>query len=166
MNKGKIACIMVNYNGFADTVEAIKSLEKSTYSADIIVIDNASENEEGTKLRNMFCNIKVIQNTINCGFAGANNIGMEYALNNEYDYILLLNNDTIVSEDMIAELMNYVDDKSVVVPTMYYYSDPQKIWFAGGKINRFTGRSKHIVNQNMAKKINFATGCCKKNRYF
>lgn len=156
----KIVCIIVNYNGINDTVEAIRSLENSSCPIDIIVIDNASKNEEGTKLKNMFSDINVIINTTNVGFAGANNIGMKYALDNGYSYILLLNNDTVIAKDMIEELMDYADEKTVVVPTMYYYSDPQTIWYAGGKFNRFTGSSKHIISKNISGNINFATGCC------
>lgn len=157
----KIACIMVNYNGIDDTVEAIRSLENSSCPADIIVIDNASKNEEGTKLKNMFSNIKVIISTTNTGFVVANNLGIKYALESGYDYILLLNNDTIVEKNMIEELMRYADEKTVTVPTMYYYSDPQTIWFAGGKINRFTGSARHILNESKDNnQINFATGCC------
>jgi len=102
----KTAVIMLNWNGFNDTVECLDSLKKQTYdNFKIVLVDNGSENEEGRKLKEMFPEVHLIGNEVNRGFAGGNNDGMNWALDEGYDYIINLNNDCIVHENWISRLM-------------------------------------------------------------
>ena len=97
----KIVSVIINFNGLKDTCECIDSLLKSTIIPDIIVVDNASVNNEGEIIRQRYPSVQVIISEINLGFTGGNNIGIRYALKNHADFILLLNNDTIVDRLMI-----------------------------------------------------------------
>jgi len=86
----------------------------------------------------------LIKNEKNYGFAEGNNIGMRYALKAlNPDYILLLNNDTVVDKGFLDELVKVAesDEKiGIVGPKIYYYSEPTRIQHAGGIINMWTGR--------------------------
>ncbi|MBP3255299.1 MAG: glycosyltransferase family 2 protein [Clostridia bacterium] len=161
----RIAILIINYNGYKDTCECIESIPKND-SNEIVVIDNASKEKEGEKIKERFPNIHLIQSNKNIGFAGANNLGIKYAINNKFDYVLLLNNDTIIEKDMIDELIKGEENDIITVPKMCYYSNPSVIWYAGGYIDRFKGDAKHLgLNEiekkhNKIKYCNFATGCC------
>lgn len=158
--------ILVNYNGIKDTLACIDSiLATQLKESSIIVIDNASEKDETIEVRNRFPGVITIRSEINGGFAAGNNIGIQYALEHEADYILLLNNDTVIANDMISLLLRGCDDKTVTVPKMLYYFDPNKIWYGGGEINRWTGNAVHsLLNQKdlpqSGRFCTFATGCC------
>lgn len=107
----------------------------------------------------------LIQAGYNGGFAFGNNAAIKYALaKNDFDYILLLNNDTVVDKNFLNNLIESTKDKSTGVTgcKINYYDDPCKIWFNGGILNEWTGRAKHI-SKNINKKntyCNFITGAC------
>ena len=92
---------------------------------------------------------------------------MQYRKKNGAEYILLLNNDTMIDDNMITYLIEKCDDHSVCVPKMYYFYDKELIWYAGGKISKSKGLAIHIGigkkdNSKYDKEIDvdFATGCC------
>lgn len=105
----KVAVIILNWNGFDDTVECLESLKKQTYrDFKIVLVDNASVNEEGRRLKEMFPEVYLIENTLNRGFSGGNNDGMNWAIEEGHDYIVNLNNDCIVEESWLSELVKGV----------------------------------------------------------
>ncbi len=81
----------------------------------------------------------LIKNDKNVGFAEGNNIGIKYALNNLYpDYLLLLNNDTVVDKRFLVEMLKVSESDNkigIVGPKIYFYNEPNRIWFAMGKIS-------------------------------
>lgn len=161
-----IATILVNYNGIDDTIATIESLKKSTVKTDVIVVDNASKNEEGKKIENLFSDITVITNSRNVGFAAANNIGIKKAISMNCDYVLVLNNDVEIAPSMIEKLLDYGKRGYVVAPLMFYHSNKNIIWFGGGRINKHTGASEHLnMNKHdygelIPMECSFLTGCC------
>lgn len=162
------AVILLNYNGLTDSLECIKSIlnAKNANDIEIIVVDNASTKDEGKIIKEKYPDITVINNNINNGFSAGNNLGIQYALRTGFSYITLLNNDTIVSEDMFLELEKLCSNNSVAVPKMYYYDKPNFIWYGGGDINRKTGNAIHWHMgcednyEEKTQKCTFATGCC------
>ncbi|MBR3152416.1 MAG: glycosyltransferase family 2 protein [Clostridia bacterium] len=164
--KANVAIIMVNYNGEELCKECIESINNGSIVPDIILVDNASINFNYKNFLK-YKNVTILRNSENIGFTGGNNIGINFALKNNYEYIILLNNDTIIDKNMIEELMSNSNYNTITTPKMYYYSEPKKIWFAGGKINFFKANAKHIGKDRFdskkfdkKKKIDFATGCC------
>lgn len=158
----RIAAIIVNYNGLSDTIECVKSLTSSDNQIYPIIIDNGSSNFESEKLKKVFPNIKIIETGNNLGFAGANNIGIEYAISNDFTHVLLINNDTVVEKNAIPRMLANCDENCVVTCIIKYYSDRSVFWYAGGNISKFTGNSKHYTNPKKVHKkyCNFASGCC------
>lgn len=165
--QSKIATILVNYNGLSDTIECIKSIQKSKFACHIIIVDNASEGSDVKILCSDYPNITVIACSTNGGFSYGNNIGIKWAIEHNFDFVLLLNNDTVVDEDMILRLLEYADDTTITVPSMFYHSKPDMLCYGGGFVNKITGSAKHkrineIVEVDFMKPENctFATGCC------
>lgn len=165
-----IYIILVNYNGYKDTIECVYSLKKINYSNyKIIIVDNASSDNSVEILKKKLNNCKIIESKKNLGFAGGNNLGIKYALDNQADYVLLLNNDTLVEYDFLDNLVKCAkSDKNIgiVGGKIYYYYNPRLIWYAGGKLNSYTGRTKHIgVDEidngqyDVIAKTQYVTGC-------
>ena len=118
MINSKVAVIIVNWKKYDITSSCIESILNSTNSNfKIILVDNESDNKKvkNIKYRN---EIEIIQNIKNEGFSKANNIGIDYALKNNYDYTILINNDTIVEKNLIEVLLKTAQAKnfSVVQP--------------------------------------------------
>ena len=166
MINSKVAVIVVNWKKYDITSSCIESILNSTNSNfKIILVDNESDNKKvkNFKYRN---EIKIIQNKKNEGFSKANNIGIDYALKNNYDYTILINNDTIVEKNLIEVLLKTAQAKnfSVVQPLILKYSG-KEIWNAGGRINYFFGN--FITRKKVGNSLNsshelteWLTGCC------
>lgn len=169
----KVSIIILNWNGLEDTIECLESLKKGTYhNYEVIVVDNASLGSDVQVLTERYGDyIRIIQNDKNYGFAEGNNVGIRYAQANfNPDYFLLLNNDTVVHPDSISELVRVSlgnERIGMVGPKIYYFDKPSRIWFAGGHINYWTGRPRHIgIGQEDRGQfenvvdVDFITGCC------
>ena len=135
-------------------------------------IEYTKEESEKTELN--FRDITLIKNDKNYGFAEGNNIGIRYGLNDlDLDYILLLNNDTVVDHNFLGELIKISESNphiGFVSPKIYYYDFNNKqnvINFAGGSINMFKGQSQSIgVNEvdngqyDQIKTVEYGEGSC------
>lgn len=131
----KVAIIILNWNGVKDTLECIESVFKLNYSNfEIIVVDNGSTDSSVRMIRDIFPNVKLIENKENLGYTGGNNIGMHYAIEHESQYVWLLNNDTIVASDSLSEMIRVAGQFpgcGLLSPVIYYYDEPEKIQFCG-----------------------------------
>ena len=166
MINSKVAVIIVNWKKYDITSSCIESILNSTNSNfKIILVDNESDNKKvkNFKYKN---EIEIIQNKKNEGFSKANNIGIDYALKNNYDYTILINNDTIVEKNLIEVLLKTAQAKnfSVVQPLILKYNG-KEIWNAGGRINYFFGN--FITRKKVGNSLNsshelteWLTGCC------
>jgi GT2 family glycosyltransferase len=146
MSFPKVSVITVNWNNFNDSAECLESLRKATYpNFDVIVVDNGSVGDDVSLLKQGFGDsIKLILNDRNSGFAGGCNIGIKDALARGADYVVLLNNDTVVAPDFLESLVRVAQsDNSVGIAggKVLCYELPELIWFAGGIINYRTGRT-------------------------
>lgn len=165
MQNPKVSIIILNWNGWQDTVDCLNSLKNVSYpNYEIIVVDNASSGKDIQLLKNQFGNsIRIIVNEKNIGFAKGNNIGIKQVLEEkESKYILLLNNDTLVEKDFLQELVNVAESKNgkaaILGPKMYYWDYKGKknvIWFGGGEINWKKYPGYHHRNEKVEDKDNF-----------
>lgn len=157
MSNPKVSIIILNWNGWQDTLECLDSLLEITYqNYEVIVVDNGSTNESLAKLKVKNEKLKVdgksfeiIENRENLGFAGGNNVGIKYALENGADYVLLLNNDTLVSETFLSELVAQAEKNKIFGlfgPKIYFWprTTPERIWFIGGRINWLKTKGWHV----------------------
>lgn len=136
MNK-KVFIIVLHYKNWNDTNECLESLKKLDYdNFEIIVIDNDKENR---------------------GFAGGNNIGIKQALKKGADYILLLNNDTVVEKDFLKKLVEAGERNErvgILGPVIEEYKS-DRVHFAGGRVNWLSTQGRHVIG-----KTDYITGCC------
>jgi GT2 family glycosyltransferase len=143
----KIAAVLVNYNGSADTVECLHSLKQQTnVNCDFIVVDNASPNDTPERITQAHPDAHMLNMERNLGFSGGNNVGIRYALARGYNYIFLVNNDTIVEQDCLSHLVDCaVSDKNagIVAPAMYHYPLQGSPWFTGSRISMTKGTVEH-----------------------
>ena len=129
----KVSIITINYNGLKDTVEMIESLAiHETYLHEIIIIDNASTDPlEHKLLQSKFPDIQVIRSEKNLGFAGGNNLGISQA---KGEYLLFLNNDTIITCPILENLVNALDSDpqiGAVSPKITCWPEKQRLQYAG-----------------------------------
>jgi len=140
--------IILNWNGWKDTIECVDSCLQLRYPAfRILVVDNASSDGSETILRTQFPHIKLIQTGANLGYAGGNNVGISHALANGADYLWLLNNDTKVDPGALDEMVRVaIDDATVgmVGPKILLHSRPEYLNCVGSTINLLTGQPRLI----------------------
>ena len=135
----------------------------------ILLVDNASSDGTVEAVAREFPTVSIVSNSTNLRFAGGNNVGIRIAMDRGADFILLLNNDTTVDPDFLTELVAGASAGSAGMtgPKIYFYDDPKRIWYAGGKIEWWKGWISHIgVRENdhgqYDNKIStdYISGCC------
>lgn len=102
----KILVIIVTYNAKPWIDKCFSSVIGSSYPADIFVVDNGSKDGTQEYIKKSYPNIIFQQSECNLGFGGANNIGLKFALENNYDYVYLLNQDAWIFPDTLEKLVN------------------------------------------------------------
>jgi len=88
-----VTIITINYNGLQDTCELLETLPLGDDDLEVIVVDNASREDEGAVIGERFPQVKVIRSDRNLGFAGGNNLGIREA---KGKYLFFINNDTLL----------------------------------------------------------------------
>jgi len=200
----KIYIIILNYNGWKDTIECLESVLKSSYkNYQIIVVDNNSPNnsmnyiikwakgeqeviyDENSQFKHLSQPFEpkpleyiyytkeealrggdkkiesevdnpmiFIQAGENRGFSAGNNIGIKYALSkNDFEYIWLLNPDTLILPNTIEKLMDYVMQQpkeiGIIGTALLYHHDKERLQALGGSFNSFFAAGKHILGHEI-----------------
>ncbi len=134
-----IAVILLNWNGKRDTLECLDSLQKVGYSHfQVIIVDNGSKDNSVAIFREKYPRIPILETGQNLGFAGGNNAGIEWALRHGADWILLLNNDTVVAPDFLDAFLAAAKEKpkaGILGAKILRYDNPQMIDHLGGAWN-------------------------------
>lgn len=139
-----VAIVVLSFNGRDDTLACLASLERLRWDRlTAIVVDNGSVDGTVEAIHAGFPDVTAIRSAENLGFAEGNNIGMRAALDAGADYVLILNNDTIVDPGLVEELVGEAErrpDAGALCPLIRYVDPPDRIWYAGA---RFDPRSPH-----------------------
>ena len=115
----EVSIITINYNGLEDTCALIETIPFNE-TMEVIVVDNASKNQEADTIEQRYPQIKVIKSERILGFGGGNNIGIQAAKGR---YLFLINNDTIFKEFNIQALIDRIESSSnigIVCPKIRY----------------------------------------------
>lgn len=165
--------IVLMYGGEEITAACIDSLLEQTYPAlTVLLVDNASPDGSGVRLRDRYRHIRYLNTGANLGYAGGNNRGMRHALDQGAEYLLVLNNDTIVEpkcvEALVASAQQAPKKVGVVSPKILFHDDPARIWFAGGDYSVVRALGVHRREMELddpaesprLEEMSFATGCC------
>ena len=128
-----LSIITINYNGLKDTCELMDTLPLEDDSIEVIVVDNASKEDEATQIEQRYPQVKVIRSKENLGFAGGNNLGIQAA---HGKYLFFLNNDTLLSHQpsAISHLINRLESSpkiGMVSPKIKFSWGNNPIQFAG-----------------------------------
>lgn len=185
----KVAIVVVDFNGHKDTLDFLDSamaLQIEDVNLKTIIIDNGSEKPlpQEIEKKYSFLNVEVLQTGVNKGFAGGYNFGMKYAFSWGANYILIINNDTLIGDaNLINKLTKVIEkDKEIgmVSPKIYFakgyefyknrYKPKNKgnvIWYAGGFFDKNNALTVHRgideVNKGLydgVEEIDFISGCC------
>lgn len=131
--------------------EATRRCLRSVLASDrpalrVLLVDNGSEDGSGERLRRAFPDVSYLQTGENLGYSGGNNAGFEWALERGTDYVLVLNNDTVVEEGALERLVRTAESGERVggvCPTVVYDADPGRVWYGGGAFSRLKGLGVH-----------------------
>jgi GT2 family glycosyltransferase len=159
----KVYVILLNWNGWSDTLECLSSLQRLNYpNCRVIVVDNGSTDDSASRIREQFPMIELIETGRNLGFAAGCNVGIARSLAEAADYVWLLNNDTTVEPDALQRLIDKAMSGSrigAVGSAIYTAHSPEQLdaW-GGGCVNFWLGGSRHFVRPVCDEKIRFITG--------
>lgn len=173
MGAPSVWVILLNWNGLADTMACLASLraaDQGPYSLRPLVVDSASAEDPRPAIAAAFPAVPVERLGRNLGFTGGSNHGMRVALAAGADYVVLLNNDTLVDPGFLPPLIAHLEahpEVGVAGPLICYAGAPGRIWFAGAAFGLATGRSPHWLQGRPAAEApgapfatGFVSGCC------
>jgi len=131
-----IHIVILNWNGREDTLACLDSVEKIDYpNFRVIVADNGSSDGSVDAIHGGYPDVQIIENHANLGFAAGNNSAITYALESGAEFILLLNNDTVVDPAILSAFVKAAEcmpHGGVFGGKIYYYGNKQILWYAGG----------------------------------
>jgi hypothetical protein len=167
----KVGVVLANWNAGEFTIACIESLLKSDYrNFHIIVVDDASRDRSPLQIAERFPEVDLIRQPVNCGVSAARNRGIARALELASDYVLFLDNDTVVDPRLLTQLVagaQKYDNRAAVGPKIYYLRDPERLWFAYGRLSRWTGiYSNPVFNSldhgqfDQETEMDAASSCC------
>ncbi len=171
MNEPLLYVVILNWNGEGVIRECLDSLERVEYDPlQIVVVDNNSTDDSAGMVRDNYPGVKLIENDRNLLFAGGNNVGIRYAMEEGADYILLLNNDTEVDAGFAGNLMDAIRNNNrigIAGPKILYHHEPSRIWYGGGGFYPLLWIPRHIdirKDENEAGNeggdTGYVSGCC------
>jgi len=138
------------WNGCRDTVECLASLRRLTWPRQhVLVVDNGSADGTADVLAARFPAVEVLRLERNLGFTGGCNLGLRYAFGGGADYVLLLNNDTVVHPDVVGELLSGASAwprQGLFSPLILYHADPDVVWYGGGQVDLTSGLTAHAFD--------------------
>jgi GT2 family glycosyltransferase len=138
VNAPRVAIIILNWNGREDVLNCVSTLGRLTYPNFVAtVVDNASADGSVEALAQRFPQQRVLVMEKNLGFCGGNNRGIQDALAQGADYVLLLNNDTEMHPELVTQLVNVAQgqpDIGAVGAKNLRLEDPRQVWGAYGEL--------------------------------
>lgn len=124
--------VVLNWNGWQDTLECVRSLERMEYrNWHAVIVDNGSRDGSVERLKQGCREVSIIETHRNLGFAAGNNVGIRFALMNGADYVLVLNNDTTVFPDAVSELVAFAErhpQTALMGPRIDRAGDSRREW--------------------------------------
>lgn len=139
--------ILLTWNRWEDTEACLQSLLPVVNEhIRVLVVDNGSTDTTPENIRRRFPQFEIIENGSNLGFPAGNNVGIRNALAAGADSVILLNNDTVVDARFAEELVAAArrnPSAGMINSLIFFHDRPGIVWFAGGNISTWTGRSRH-----------------------
>jgi GT2 family glycosyltransferase len=164
--------VILNWCDEARTAGCLRSLLASDYPAlEILLVDNGSPDGSGERLHRAFPQLPFLQTGSNLGYTGGNNRGIRHAIAAGAEFVLVLNNDTVVEPDCVSHLVGAARGAPAVGAVgakILYTAAPERIWYAGGEVSLARALGNHTLQgerdapgpQKGVEEVSFVTGCC------
>jgi GT2 family glycosyltransferase len=150
INEPKVAVVIVTFNRVKVLKSCLLSLLRNTYkNYEIIIVDNASTDDTAAGIRLLFPYVRLLRNEQNLGYTGGNNKGIEYALKQDFEYLLILNDDVAVDPNFLKNLVNVAcsnPEIGIACPKVLCFETPNKLFKEYGKYNFYLGISYQPLN--------------------
>jgi GT2 family glycosyltransferase len=163
-----VGCVVLNWNGWQDTLACLRSLETQTCQPlHVYIVDNGSTNDSVERLRGFIAEsegptqFSLIEAGANLGFGKGTNVGIRRALQDACGLVWILNNDTECPPDTLAKLVRAADthpEAGMVGTVLLYHHDPARVQaWSGGHVSRLTGTSRHYSSAEPQTKGSYVT---------
>lgn len=164
-----IWAVILTYNDAVNTEECYRSLQGGgvpDYA--IVIVDNGSESRIVDEIERWGRGVTVLHNKANLGFAAGMNVGIRYAIDHGAQWVLVLNNDTVVEKDCVSKLAEQAGTADphvgILAPKIRMYAAPQVLWYAGSRrgfpFTRHRGMGELDLGQyDVTQHVTFASGC-------
>jgi GT2 family glycosyltransferase len=165
--KPHVAVVVLNWNNLSDTIECLASILSSDYDRlSVWLIDNASTDDPTAAVRAEFPSVRIVRLPQNLGYSGGNNAGLRLTLDAGADYVLLANNDVVVSREMIGRLVTVAQarpEAGFVTPRIRV-AGAERLYWDGGTIDWATGDVDHesstLPRRDGIVESQWSNGCC------
>jgi len=168
-----VCIVILNWNNAPDTLDCLESVSKLDYpDYSIVVVDNGSTDGSADKIRARYPTLDILELETNLGYAAGNNVGIHYALATGTEYILVLNNDTLVASTMLTELVQVAESQpevGMIGPTMYCVDPTDALFAAGSFISWARGETHNrgmfqptagYTGLKRPEPVDYIAGCC------
>lgn len=139
----RVVAVVLNWNGTPDTVACVRSLQalaaapELTATLETLVVDNGSRTGPQQALQDAGLDVSVVETGTNLGYAGGNNVGIDWALARGADFVWILNNDAEVEPGALAPLLDSAARNpraGALSGRVLRGDDPTRIWVAWGTV--------------------------------
>lgn len=166
-----VSVVVLAWNQVDETIECLNSLSKSDYTnMEVLLVDNGSTDGTSQSIQRDFSQVRIIRTNSNVGIARGYNLGIEYSLGHGADYVMVMNNDTVVAPRMISQLVGAMvghPDIGMVMPKIFYYGNKNLLWSAGASWHPIPPRVTFIGLNSVdgprfarTAPIEYAPSCC------
>ncbi|NTW64300.1 MAG: glycosyltransferase family 2 protein [Chlorobiaceae bacterium] len=163
--------IVLNWNAQKELLRCLASLRQAMRpDMRILVVDNGSTDGSVAAVRGKYPEVELLELPENLGYAGGNNAGFRHLLKGNPDYVIFLNNDTVVAVDFATPLIDRLENDSgtgITVAKICQLHSPGTLWYAGGEVRLQTGLIRHRGIRrtdgpefSIEGETGYATGCC------
>jgi GT2 family glycosyltransferase len=157
---GSVHVVILNWNGWRDTVQCVRSVQAVDYPAlRVLVVDNGSDDDSEQQIRRHFPGLEVLQTGANLGFGGGCNHGIRHAMQGGAQYVWLVNSDCVVEPGALSAMLQCAERDAQVAAVgsvLLESGDPQHLQaWGGGQVNVWTGRSHHCTRPG---RLDFISG--------
>lgn len=163
----RVAFVIIHYSGLEDTLNCLTSLYGGKKAPEgVILVDNSGSKEAGEALKKAHPVITHLPQDQNLGFSGGCNVGLQYALDQGYEGIVLLNNDTIVDSELLTSLEegSKAHPGAILGGKVYQMNEPELLDHVGGiwRNGRFelVGKGAKGDEFNEPVELDYVYGCC------
>jgi GT2 family glycosyltransferase len=161
--KNNTCVIIPNWNGMPFILDCLESLEGQDHIHDVIVVDNGSSDNSIETIENKYKNSILIKLPKNTGFTGGVNAGISYAIDKDYEYCALLNNDAVVDRNWLSGLVHSLkNNPDVGIATCKLLSSDGKFFDSSGDFLTVRGisfpRDRNIKDIGQRDEVEFVFG--------